>query len=569
MDPQWIERIYNNSDGEDFLGIRIISENILSYLLPGIITITQRARYYAFYCWLIVDYEKEHPPGWTLAKFIKRREQIFAFANFAFQPAIDYRKALIGLAGYNAVTVHWSQHKSTGAIPLTLDNFLTNEYGGYRIYSGVLQNLNAYQTTGANKIQVWAYGKKLADAFECSIQNTEYFKHRAEYDHVDSIAVSVLEEYGRQCHLSQLKSQPDANEVLELLFQFSSGKPLPGYESSNLPVQNMRGSLGMILDMCRGDLPGQLNEIAFLQNTLYAFCADYTLYCPSAELKPFIALWQIRTLRELYVYSLYGLWASFLEWLRQNGPQTLESYLSYLDQNVRFDLLDAKSEIGAKSNSLSSWRLSDYLNSFLNASHIPQGTLEERIIAYSSQSQSSLNEFELIRKLRAVDKTNTPEYISLTILLLTGVYIRLSAIQTNDSFQTWPFVELGGQRRRSLALFVEHFKQDCLHGRCILESITWLIRDYILTQHTIAALEKWRSRKANTFHFIYDAGYFEYVRGDNTGFAASRFDQAHNMLTDLGLISLDNDQHLLTPAGSDVLDKVLGNLREYWPNPSA
>jgi len=569
MDPQWIEKVYNNSDGEDFLGIRIVSENILSYLLPGIITITQRARYYAFYCWLIVDYEKEHPAGWGLAQFIKRREQIFAIANFAYQLPMDFRKSVLGLAGYNAVTVHWNDHKSSGSIPLTLENFLRDSYGGYRIYSGVLQNLGAFKTIGPNKIKVLDYGKKLADAFEAAIKNTAYFEHRTEYDQADSIPCTILEEYGHQCHLSQLQLQPDSKEVLEFLFQFSSGMPLPSYISSNLPVQNMRGSLGMILDMCRGDASAELDEITFLQNTLYAFCQDYPLYHPSAGLEPFIALWQIRTLRELYVFSLYALWSSFLEWLRQNGPQTLEGFLDFLDQHVRFDLSEVESENETQRHSLSSWNLSDYLDTFLNTAQIPQGAFDQRVMAYISQSQSPLKEFDLVRKLRSLDPSNTTEYVSLTMLLLTGVYIRLSAIQARDNFHIWPFAELGGQRRRSLALFVEQFRQDCSQGRCVLDSITWLIRDYILTQHTIAALEKWRSRKANTFHFIYDAGYFEYVRGDNTGFAASRFDQAYNMLTDLGLISMDDGLHPLTPAGSDVLDKVLGNLREYWPNPSA
>ena len=87
--PLWITPIYQDDTGQDFLGLRAVSARITDFLLPGIITITDRARYYSFFSWLLTDYMYEHPKGWSLGKFIKRREQIYALANIAYSADAD------------------------------------------------------------------------------------------------------------------------------------------------------------------------------------------------------------------------------------------------------------------------------------------------------------------------------------------------------------------------------------------------------------------------------------------------------------------------------------------------
>ena len=80
LDPRWTAQIYDNDAGQDFLGLRAVQANTVDYLLPGIITTTPRARYYAFYSWLLVEYAEAKHEDWSLAQFIRRREQIFALA---------------------------------------------------------------------------------------------------------------------------------------------------------------------------------------------------------------------------------------------------------------------------------------------------------------------------------------------------------------------------------------------------------------------------------------------------------------------------------------------------------
>ncbi len=81
MGSNWIEKIYKEEEGQDYLGLRLVQGHIVGHLLSGIITTTKRARYYAFYSWLLVEYaNRHHPDGWSFNHFI-RREQIFGLAG--------------------------------------------------------------------------------------------------------------------------------------------------------------------------------------------------------------------------------------------------------------------------------------------------------------------------------------------------------------------------------------------------------------------------------------------------------------------------------------------------------
>ena len=109
-------------------------------------------------------------------------------------------------------------------------------------------------------------------------------------------------------------------------------------------------------------------------------------------------------------------------------------------------------------------------------------------------------------------------------------------------------------------LFVDDMLARMEAAESLLDTCTWLFRDYIVAQHIISALEKWRQRKANTFHFNYDRGIFEWVRDGGTGFSGSRFRQAHDMLGDLGLFQALSDEPTrpqLTELGRQTLERAL------------
>jgi len=77
--PFWGERL-NLITGLDPLGLQGTSEAAYTMLLPGISNLTNRMRYYGFYCWLIDFYFKREKTGNSVEqyKFIRRAELMVA-----------------------------------------------------------------------------------------------------------------------------------------------------------------------------------------------------------------------------------------------------------------------------------------------------------------------------------------------------------------------------------------------------------------------------------------------------------------------------------------------------------
>jgi hypothetical protein len=93
----------------------------------------------------------------------------------------------------------------------------------------------------------------------------------------------------------------------------------------------------------------------------------------------------------------------------------------------------------------------------------------------------------------------------------------------------------------------------------VQETWQWLFRDYVIAQHTLTSLDKWRQRRANTFHFRYEDGWFEYVRDGRADLSASRIRQAIDMLHDLALFDIDPETNspFLTDLGQQTLQRIL------------
>ncbi len=57
--PKWTKRVSTEGGGRDPLGLSRVAFNLTDYLLTGIITTTDRARYYSFYSWVLWHIEQE------------------------------------------------------------------------------------------------------------------------------------------------------------------------------------------------------------------------------------------------------------------------------------------------------------------------------------------------------------------------------------------------------------------------------------------------------------------------------------------------------------------------------
>ncbi|HPO87479.1 MAG TPA: hypothetical protein PLN86_16695 [Candidatus Hydrogenedentes bacterium] len=555
-EPRWTEKIYTDDSGEDFLGLRSVQGNITDYLLPGIITITPRARYYSFYSWLLHEYQKHHPAGMSLAKFIKRREQIFALANLLFDEESGYGERTSGMIGTRKLTQSLRAVDDKNRIPLNVDDYIGATYGGYSQFAGVMRSLEIIQESEDEKSDLYLLPKSklLAASFEKAISETAYYKDRLNFDTANSIHRKILLEYGAKCYLSGLSKAPDRKPVLDVLFGFDAKDVLPDPQSILPRFGNMALSLGLMLDML-GQTKRVFNDIEFRRCSLYGACRDFPEYHPRSKLKTVFEHWRMFEIREYYVYALYEIWRYFLDILRREGPLSFEQFIDKLD---RVDTARITSLLKIKKGSaLSQIHLNSFIQTVLKQSDCMGGDFNASCVAYAGKYKTALTEDDLEEIILGED-TSQEESMLVSFLLLISIYLRLKGISETDQVGAWHWAKEGGTRRRSMALFVQRVDEYVRNERSLLDLMEWIFRDYIIAQHTIAALEKWRQRKVNTFHFSNNSGLYEWVRMDGNGFTASRFFQAYSMLIDLGLVEFDKaDVPTLSRLGKETLSRVM------------
>lgn len=561
LDPQWIAQIYENDTGQDFLGLRSVSGRITAFLLPGIVTAADRARYYSFFSWLLADYKDKHPKNWSLGEFIKRREQIFALANLACSAKNDATLKVSHLNGTDKLTVHWSKHAHRGSIPITCNNYLDRPRGSYDDFAGAMSGLRIWKDgPELNSVELLGNNRKLARGFTQSIERTRYFKNRHHYDSAIAIPVSVLEEYGEACHLNRIVGRPDQRPLIDVLFAFDLAHQATWDRPDEDNREHMRGSLGLILEML-DQAEGPFGEDEFRRTIAYAGCADYPGYHPSKQLRPYLAHWQMYQLREYFVFALYGFWVFFLKWLAANGPAPLSTLDDVL---ATFDLKAALKATGLKLKCKSSgnWLLSDWFEGLLSASGTNGGTLAARCNGFARRAATPLNEYDLNLLMAQNDGQDPQALLVLAWLTLSVLYLRLKGLKSQERWNAWYWAENGGLRQRSMAGFVKDMDVLTGSGQTIAGAWQKISRDYVVSQHIVTSLEKWRERqpRANTFHFNYDQGILEWVRFDETALelTASRFGPAANVLYDLGLFEVDKeDIPRLTALGEKTLRRVL------------
>ena len=82
-EPSWLEPTFNLKAGADPLGQQTVTtDRIIGRLLPGVLALSERARYISFYSWLLATYADQRlaPSSAQLSRYIKEREFELAVA---------------------------------------------------------------------------------------------------------------------------------------------------------------------------------------------------------------------------------------------------------------------------------------------------------------------------------------------------------------------------------------------------------------------------------------------------------------------------------------------------------
>lgn len=533
--PQWTAEITSTHvTGEDQLGLESAAQNYQQYLIPGVITSTNRARYYSFYAWVL--YRFITLPGSSRllkdfrGEFFRRHELALILGAYSHHIETGGATGVVGSGNSNnKVKDYWAESD-----PVSLDkNYFKNQLGGFGQYYRT--TMQAMEIVAEQEHPQWVYrlttrGEALALAYERAISNTAYFQELKDRPPFEFLSHQDAQEYGQDaciCH-EALKQGPDYPLLREAFFRFDEAG---SHENSHV---RRRLTLGVTLDIV---YQGQ-GEITTNHIRPALYLGEYQpdhLYQPVEELEDWYFRWRMVMVRQLYTFSLDTLFAAFLLQLSESSNGL--SFPEYMDWCAE-----------QLSPEIAEMPLAEYMNQHCQQVGL-SGNWEDCLEDFhlACNLSTGLDEFTLYEQSRK-KSNDSPTLLRNGVGLLTRLILRNFPYYLEKD-PIW--LELAQQERQPLYLFIDQVNEQIADPSCrVIDFLKWLYREYILGQHEYIALEKLRYQDYDTFKFYFREGIFHwpFLTPDEYSLpirlAALRLFNVITILEDLGLVLEDSDGKL-------------------------
>ena len=544
--PQWTEELTTTfKSGEDHLGVDGAAQSYQQYLIPGIITITEHARYYSFYAWVLYRFING---GSRLLKdfkgtFFKRHEVALILGCYSHHPD----ESLGGLVGSGTNNYKARQMWESGErISLDADYFKDKLGGLGQYYRTAMQTMGLI---AESEHPNWVYrltsqGKELAVAYEKSIQETAYFKALKKRGPLERLSRDDAAEYGNMgCICPQALTHGADRELLRhAFFRFDQVGDV-----GNSHVRR-RLSLGITLDLVHG-ARGKLEEYMIRRALYLGEYAPGRVYRPAKRLEKWSERWKMVEIRHMYSLGLQCLFAAFLLYLSQQN-----SGISFADW---MDWAETQLPQGtAKSSG------ADFLNGRCHAVGL-RGKWTGAIAAFGEacRQATALDEYSLFGQAYN-GPSNAQVLLQRGFEILAQLFLRFLP-RFRENKPEWK--ELAAEARLPISDYFAHVT-ECIEDPNwkVRDWLAWLYRDYILGQHEFIALEKLRFQRYDTFRFHYRDERFYWHSADPEDYrepirlAALRVFMALTILTDLGLVQENAEgQFDLTADGDEYRQRIL------------
>lgn len=302
---EWIEPALREIAGQDPLGLQTITtDRILPGLLPGVLALSVRARYFSIYSFLIRRYSQRgaRADNTGLDEFIRRREfELCVAANLC--PRCEAESVIGNLVGRPAAAARPGAYARR--------NSIRTELGGYGLYyRSPMEELGLIARRGSaligdepipvDVLQKSERAQRIADLFEEAIADTRWYR---EWMHgVDPIPAEVLEELGEAACPCRLDVHPLEQAALGELFLTAAS---PQREE---PAEHRRRAFGLLLALGSADPDALVDDTAFRDAAISSFLADPGGQGPAAEAR---ARWAAVAMRECVQEPLASIWVAF------------------------------------------------------------------------------------------------------------------------------------------------------------------------------------------------------------------------------------------------------------------
>ena len=481
--PRWTKSQKIEDSGRDPLGLARVHERLTDWLVPGITTQTDRARYYSFYLWSIYDTNRTDMPS-NRRQFIegmRRREAVFVLSCLAHHDGVGP----VDLVGVEKGSKIWKRDPKPRWFSTDFQPLPSNPLGGYsQYYGGSLYRLGLTHTPeNANGVdQLTPGGRKVAEAFESSISRTQFLRGKHQVD--DELSFTVLRDLGNKACLCELPGTNGAER--ELLTNLFFG--LDEFENDDALLR--RQTLLLCLDVIdfanRSRMPihekdfdhSVLREAAYFRQ----IGSDKKTidYAPGGSLGICSERWRLVELHRYYAYVLETLFATILSELEKaRAGLSLDEFVSQLDWADMSAILKKWGRIPERN------RLADWLASIAGDREQIDKTMSrsfDRRVGLGAR----LNEIDICDE---TDETESPsKRIVLSLALLFTLYCRFYNSRATD---LWGSVS--GLARDDLWFDVTARRIDnhLARGSTVKEFLCDLIQKEVVDQHKlITVVEK-------------------------------------------------------------------------------
>jgi hypothetical protein len=311
--PEWIDRSLNVKPGRDPIGLQTITlDRIMPILLPGILVLSRRARYFTLFPFLLQTFRELQLPASNdvLSEFIKLRE--FEFACAVHLCPNGCGEASSGAVGsFRAGPAVRVRTEDSIARRESVESYL----GGYGLYyrsplidlglvvpMGTV--LGAETVTPVDVLHPDGRADALANAFRDAIADTAYYREWMLGD--DPVPVHILSEFSERACFCRLTESPTEQELIrQALFE-----PPPGDQPAfvNRDVDQRRRSFALLLREVERVPAAAASDAAFRE----AVWADF-VSTPAEEtpLPRTLAQWAALVAKEYVQEGLSSLFAHF------------------------------------------------------------------------------------------------------------------------------------------------------------------------------------------------------------------------------------------------------------------
>lgn len=213
--PRWLQPTLDVREGRDPLGLQTTTQDRLTpILLPGILELSRRARYFSFHAWLLHTYRDRRfqAESGALSSFIKAREWDYGLA--VLRCPHDCASSPVGALRLRSVI--------QGPDPFPRGESVKSAFGGYGLYyRSPMAELGLVARSGTllgdtpipvDVLYDTDRARRLVETFSAAVAETDYVQQWMFTS--DPLPASVLEEYAEVACLCQLRLRTEERDAV-------------------------------------------------------------------------------------------------------------------------------------------------------------------------------------------------------------------------------------------------------------------------------------------------------------------------------------------------------------------